>query len=282
MNLLQCRAFATEFLKIATEVLDPDIRANNAEARGKEWGSQLRTNTEVETNFRPKLAGVPSYLKNMTKLRGGVTHIERWPKDPRLVKRLEQWQAGKQYPLAPKANRSNEEWVRQYRKSPEPGSQAYAWKQNHDKLKTAASFMAFTPVGTYNVRGKKPTAQSSGYETASNFAGTALKGGMTGAGAATLAHALRHGHELKVPRQHLGKAVGVGAGVALADRALRRHTMKKQLEKTAFVGSSTFTPARALQAGQETAKRDVAISRGAVRPAATTIGNDFRLQKGAR
>lgn len=200
MDILGYRAFATELLKIATEVRDPDIRAMIAESNGKEYlnGGALRTNSEVETNFKPKLA---------------------------------------------------------------------------------AGFMAYTPVGTYNVRGKKPTATGTGYETASNFAGTALRGGMTGAGAATLAHTLRRGHDLKLHPKHLGAAVVGGAGLALADRALRRHEVKKQLTKMA--GLQTFTPARELHATQSRGSFENKVHHEPLKPTAGLIGNNFRLPKGA-
>lgn len=196
MTLLGYRAFATELLKIATEVRDPDIRAMIAESHGKEYlnGGALRCNSEAETNFKPKLA---------------------------------------------------------------------------------ANFMAFTPVGTYNVRGKAPTAQGSGYETASNFAGTALRGGMTGAGVSTLAHALHGGHDFRPSSRVLGASVGVGAGVALADRALRRHAMKKQLSRMAK--TANFTPARQLHATQSRGDFENKVHHTPLKPMAAAVGRDFRL-----
>jgi hypothetical protein len=140
------------------------------------------------------------------------------------------------------------------------------------KLAAPSSFMAYTPVGTYNVRGKKPTATGSGYETASNFAGTALRGGMTGAGAATLAHTLRHGHDLKLAPKHLGMAVAGGAGLALADRALRRNAVKKQLTKVAM-----FSPARQLHATQSRGDFENKVHHTPLKSSVPTIGRDFRL-----
>lgn len=198
MNLLGYRAFSTELLKIATEVRDAEIRAMLAEARGQEYGTALRTNSEVETNFKPKLA---------------------------------------------------------------------------------AGFMAYTPVGTYNVRGKKPTATGTGYETASNFAGTALRGGMTGAGVATLGHTLRHGHVEKMLPRHLGAAVAGGAGLALADRALRRREVKKQLTKMA--GLQTFSPARQLHTTQSQGDFENKVHHPQLKPTAGIIGNNFRMPQGA-
>jgi len=192
MSLLGYRAFATELMKIATEVRDPDIRAMIAESKGKEYlnGGALRCNSEVETNFKPKLA---------------------------------------------------------------------------------SGFMAFTPVGTYNVRGKKPTAQGSGYETASNFAGTALRGAMTGAGATTLAHTIRHGHDLRAAPRTLAIAAAGGAGLALADRAMRRRAMKKQLEKIAF------SPARQLQSTGAVGSFLKKVHNTPLKASVPAIGNSFRL-----
>jgi hypothetical protein len=198
MTILGFRSFSTELIKIATEALDADIRANVSEAKGKEYlyGGQLRTNTEIETNFKPKLAG----------------------------------------------------------------------------------FMAFTPVGTYNVLGnKKREAQpSSSYERLSGTAGTALRGGMTGAGVATLGHALLRGHEAKLAPGSLGKAVAIGGGIAIADRALRRRAVKKQLEKAANLATS-FSPARQLHANQDRGRFENKVHNTPLKAQAGLIGKDFRL-----
>lgn len=88
-----------------------------------------------------KTAGLPSFLKGMTKKEFGVTKITKWPKDSRLVSRLEMHQAGKQFPLAPKSNRNNAEWVDSYRSahaSPPEGSTIDRWKKNREMLKTGA------------------------------------------------------------------------------------------------------------------------------------------------
>lgn len=65
MNLFLYRAFATELLKIAqekdpqkNEVLDPDVRALRAERDGREYlqGGRLRSNSQLDTNWVPKIA----------------------------------------------------------------------------------------------------------------------------------------------------------------------------------------------------------------------------------
>jgi hypothetical protein len=50
MSLFQYRAFATELMKIATELQDPDIRALMAQRKGEEYlkGGQLPTNADAE------------------------------------------------------------------------------------------------------------------------------------------------------------------------------------------------------------------------------------------
>ncbi len=195
MNLLGYRAFATELLKIATEVRDPEIRAMIAESNGKEYlqGGRLNANAETETNFKPKIAS--PYMHG------------------------------------------------------------------------------------YEVGRKLASLMGSGYETASNFAGTALRGGMTGAGAATLGHTLMRGHEAKLLPKHLGAAVAGGAGLALADRAFRRHAMKKQLTKLANMG--TFSPARQLHSTQSQGDFENKVHHTPLKPAAGIIGNNFRMPQGA-
>lgn len=58
MNLRGYRSFSTEFLKIAVELQDSDVRALLADRRGKEYleGGRLRTNAPADTNYQPKLA----------------------------------------------------------------------------------------------------------------------------------------------------------------------------------------------------------------------------------
>ncbi len=246
MDLLGYRAFTTELLKIATEVRDADIRAMIAEGKGKEYGSQLRTNSQTETNFQPKIAGFAGRL------------FKGKDYDQHKHKSLEQ----NEYELAV------EEWENGGRRGPKPQSSEFLYSPK------IAGFMGYTPPSAYNWRGKPPTGKSSPYETASNFAATGLKGGMTGAGAATLAHTLRHGHELKMAPGHLGMAVAGGAGIALADRALRRHAIIKQqkMHKMAMLGSQTFTPARALQTSQQQGHFENKLHRGVVTPMPGMVG----------
>lgn len=56
---LSMRSFSTELIKLALEIKDPDIRALQADRKGKEYlqGGRLPANTESETSFVPKLAG---------------------------------------------------------------------------------------------------------------------------------------------------------------------------------------------------------------------------------
>jgi hypothetical protein len=236
MNLLGYRAFSTELLKIATEVRDADIRAMLAEGLGKPSGTALLTNSEEETNFKAKLAVSSLWLKKH------LVHGAAKATDQRLGgftnKMKELSSSSKHVPIRAQANLSAN-----FGKSTLNNRGMAA---HFTKTEKTAGFMGYTPPSAYNFRGKKPTGQGTPYETSSNFASTALKGGMTGAGAATLGHTLMRGHEAKIAPKHLGAAVAIGGGVALADRALRRHAvMKQNKQKTAM-----FSPARELHATQ--------------------------------
>jgi hypothetical protein len=69
--LRQFRSFSTELTKIAllSDPLDPDVRALRAAREGKEYlqGGRLPSNTEVETNFVPKLASLTEKDKKTIK-----------------------------------------------------------------------------------------------------------------------------------------------------------------------------------------------------------------------
>jgi hypothetical protein len=286
MNLLGYRAFATELMKIATEVQDADIRAMIAEGKTKEYlpGGELKTNTEIETNFKPKLAGVPRNLwRAASELPEGVASVRSLARPHhyaahRMDAHLEGKALAKHLREAPMPQTASERQL--------TGSLFSGGKQSRElarqSMKKEAGFMGYTPPSAYNFRGKKPTGQGSAYETASNFAATGLKGGMTGAGAATLAHTLRHGHDMKMAPRHLGTAVAVGGGIALADRALRRHAVLKQqrTQKIAMLNSESFTPARQLHSTQERGTFENKLHHGAVKPTAGIVGRNFRLPQG--
>lgn len=272
MQLLGYRAFVTELVKIATEVRDPDIRAMIAEANGKEYlqGGRLATNTEIETNFKPKLAVSYQWLK------GHVARGAASASDARLGKFTSN--------MKNLSNTASSEPIQgQAGLAAEYGKRMLTNRKIESHFSKTAGFMGYTPPSAYNWRGKKPTGQGTAYETGSNFASTALKGGMTGAGAATLAHTLRHGHDLKIAPRHLGAAVALGGGVALADRAMRRNSVIKQqqMRKTAMLNSETFTPARQLHASQERGTFENKLHHAAVKPTAGIIGRNFRLPQGA-
>jgi hypothetical protein len=283
MSLLGYRAFSVELMKIATEVQDADIRAMVAESRGKEYlqGGRLATNTEVETNFKPKLAGVPRNIHHAAREIGeGVKRVV----SPRhyATHRYEAHLSGKalaeHLSYSPRPQPKNDHELTEIMHAGGVKSREYA-RQSMKKM--AAGFMGYTPPSTYNWRGKKPTGQGSPYETGSNFAATALKGGMTAAGAATLAHTLRHGHDLRISPKHLGASVAVGSGIALADRALRRRSVLKEQAKLAMLSSEKFTPARQLQSNQARGSFENKVHHEAVKPTAGIIGRNFRLPQGA-
>lgn len=304
MNLLGYRAFSTELLKIATEVRDADIRAMLAEGLGKPSGTALATNSEEETNFKPKLAAKsleqieyelaleewqgasPAHRQRLTGKGGRKPRPEEFGLDKTAVSSLwlkkhlvhgaakatdqrlggftnkmkELSSSSKHVPIRAQANLSAN-----FGKSTLNNRGMAA---HFTKTEKTAGFMGYTPPSAYNWRGKAPTGKSAPYETGSNFASTALKGGMTGAGAATLGHTLMRGHEAKIAPKHLGAAVAIGGGVALADRALRRHAvMKANKQKTAM-----FSPARELHATQTQGSFEPKVHHTPLKPMAGIIG----------
>lgn len=272
MSLLGYRAFATELLKIATEVRDADIRAMIAYGKGQEYlpGGELKTNTEVETNFKPKLAVSAQWLKGHLVRGAAKATDQRLGSFTSKMKTLSS--ESKHLPIRAQASLSAA-----YGKSTLNNRRMAA---HFPKTEKNASFMGYTPASTYAFRGKAPTGKSSPYETASNFAATGLKGGMTGAGVATLGHTLMHGHEARIMPKNLGKAVAIGGGVALADRALRRHAVMKQnrMAKTAMLGSNTFSPGRALQTSQQQGHFENKLHRGVVKSMPGMIGESSTPQ----
>jgi hypothetical protein len=60
MNLREYRAFSTELMKLASGILDHDVRILLADRRGEEYlqGGQLPSNHPSETNFTPKIASL--------------------------------------------------------------------------------------------------------------------------------------------------------------------------------------------------------------------------------
>ena len=109
-----------------------------ADPASPEWADFHKLAARLRRAGLSKQAGLPSHLKKMTKLKGGVTHITQWPKDKRLVSRLEMHQAGKQFPLAPSSNRKNPDWVADYRAAhanPPEGSAIERWKNSRNALR---------------------------------------------------------------------------------------------------------------------------------------------------
>lgn len=253
MNIRQARSFSTELAKIAAGILDPDIRALVADRNGKEYlqGGQLATNDTKETNFTPKLAGWNPFKKKTVLERAGEG-----------AKKALKWGARFGVPAAAVGAG--------YHIGKKTGQKAT------DKMKMAG-FGSYTPPSAYNFRGKDPTGKGSSYETASNLASSALKGGMTGAGAATLGHSIAG---KTITPKHLGIATAIGAGVGLGDRYLRHHAAKKALEKKANFNSGTFSPARQLSEGRSVRSFENKIHAPAgAGKAAGLMGKDFRLPK---
>lgn len=249
MNLLGYRAFSAELMKIATEVRDAEIRAVIAEGLGKPDSTYPLTNDPTQTNFKPKLAG---FFGSALKGKDYDQHKHKSLEQTEYELSLEEWQR------ASPAHRQ--------RLTGKGGKKPRPEEFGLDKV---AGFMGYTPQSAYNFRGKAPTGQGSPYETGSNFASTALKGGMTGAGVATLGHTLRHGHDLRIAPKHLGAAVAIGSGVALADRAFRRHSVLKQQQKQKV---AMFSPARELHATQTQGSFEPKVHHTPLKPMAGIIG----------
>ena len=88
------------------------------------------------------------------------------------------------------------------------------------------------------------------YESVRNTALTGMSGMFAGPAFIKLRESIRGG-DFKSPGKHHAIAAGLGAGVALADRAYR-HRTGQDLTKQAMFSSQTFTPGRQLREGQET------------------------------
>lgn len=97
---------------------------------------------------------------------------------------------------------------------------------------------------------KQDKKDKSPYETARNTALTGMSGMFAGPAFIKLRESIRGG-DFKAPGKHHAIAAGLGAGVALADRAYR-HRTGQDLTKQAAFSSQTFSPGRQLRAGQET------------------------------
>lgn len=85
-----------------------------------------------------KTAGLPSYLKKMTKKEFGVTKITEWPKDRRLQDVLSQHQAGKQLPLVGKARKGQAAKEVRERSAAgfREGTAEHKWKNSKNSLKS--------------------------------------------------------------------------------------------------------------------------------------------------
>lgn len=160
---------------------------------------------------------------------------------------------------------------------------------SNQKLANSGSYAGLhAGAGSYDVLGSKKKKKNH-YQTARDYAGTAVKGGLTGLGVLGAANALRGRFGAPVGEQAVRQAMhsarraaGAGAGLAIADRAYRHDDLPGQA-KTAFVvspnTSSTFTsPAKELASTSQTGGfRGSVIHDTGKAPKPLQIGNKFRL-----
>ncbi len=145
-----------------------------------------------------------------------------------------------------------------------------------------------TGAGSYDVLHSKKKKKNT-YQTARDYAGTALKGGLTGLGVLGAANALRGrfgspvGEAAIQQAMHSARrAAAAGAGIALADRAYRHDDLPGQ-EKAAFTvspGTATnFTsPAKELAKSSQTGGfRGGIIHDTGKAPKSLQLGKKFRL-----
>jgi len=147
---------------------------------------------------------------------------------------------------------------------------------NAPPIEKNSSYTSFVHPSTYNVRGKKPTGEGSPYETASNFSSSALKGGMTGGSIYALQHTLRHGFDVgakTMTRGGLGKSLGIGSAVAVGDRLIRRHAVKKRNEHEKKASLVSAKPSADFRTPALSLKRTGQIGKAR----AFHFGNKFRL-----
>jgi hypothetical protein len=81
-----------------------------------------------------KVARLPSYLRRMTRIEGGISNIKRWPKDRRLEHVMEQWQAGRinqPHFRGPHADSFRD----MVSKIPPKGSMSDIWRQSKKSLR---------------------------------------------------------------------------------------------------------------------------------------------------
>lgn len=151
-----------------------------------------------------------------------------------------------------------------------------------------SNFHAGLSSGSFDVLGSKKK-KNNHYQTARDYAGTALKGGLTGLGVLGATNALRGrfgspsgakaiAHATRAARQ----AAAGGAGLALADRAYRHNDLPGQ-DKKAFVvspnnGSSFKSPAAELAQSRQTgAFRSNIVHDSAKAPKSLTLSQKFRI-----
>lgn len=137
--------------------------------------------------------------------------------------------------------------------------------------------------GNYDLKAK--TKKDNAYQKGRDYAGTAIKGGLTGLGLLG-AHNAMHGRfgtpaagaaTLQAARK-ARKAALVGSSVAVADRAYRHDELSKQSSVVANPNSSFRSPAAQLStSGQTGSFHAGAVHAVGKAPKSFQIGNKFRL-----
>lgn len=157
---------------------------------------------------------------------------------------------------------------------------------SHQKI--ASNLRVGLSAGSFDVLNSKKKKKNR-YQTARDYAGTAMKGGLTGLGVLGAVNTLRGRFGspsdpvsiLKATRA-ARQAAGGGAGLALADRAYRHDDLPGQDKKAFAVSPSTTSnfksPATELSKTQQTGsfRGGIVHDTGKV-PSSLTLGKKFRL-----
>jgi hypothetical protein len=157
------------------------------------------------------------------------------------------------------------------------------------KMATSGGYSA--PVGLAVGSGsldvlKSHKKKKNSYQTARDYAGTAMKGGLTGLGVLGAANAMRGRFGSPTGnmaiRHAARRAATVGAGIAVVDRAYRYDDLptseKKAFAVSANPTSSFQSPARSLmQSSQTGGFRSGIIHDTGTAPKSLTMGKNFRL-----
>ncbi len=182
------------------------------------------------------------------------------------------------------ANRKGEEYL--------PGGKLQSNSIEDEMLteKQAAGYqapMGMAASGNYDLKAKKKKPNT--YQKLRDYAGTGVKGGLTGLGILGAANAMRGrfgapvgAREIRQAAQSAQRAATVGAGVALADRAYRHDDVPGMGKEAGVIGqglSRSFgTPAGAAATARRTGGFKSSVSQRLGKPPRTVqLGKKFQL-----